>query len=487
MKKVISVFVVFIAVVSTCINYVQADVNGDVVLQLRLMPLDTDFEAVEFLIDFEVLSHIKWTVSGVTFGTRLAVGVAGLEHSILTVQSTLGVLDVLSESVFATPFSNGIPFDIDGDGIQNVNDLDIDGDGLLNLADPVPFGSFQGFIEFDIDKDTVPNDVDPDIDGDGILNGIDSTPFGTNFVVSPLTRPIGPTLFVKKRFTTTMNLAGFTITNLAIFEDINFTHPFDSNVQSHSEEFQEFRFCNITTIVGQTVSGINIRSVTGLGADPSVPNLVKKASFQGSICQDSNEFAAALQNFAFCVEQLFIDNIQVGSLKLNSRTEFRILPLTLSETITMQHGFFDDTINVSLSLTSDDLISFSPISSSIFITSAPLSVAFTLDPTFAMINGTATLSINVDGAGISATATFLPATGINTLSFRFQTVSLSGLSIFANTILSDPGAAPNGGFSAQSTTFAVNGNITPNFGVNASIGFTNLGITGFSSQLTYRF
>lgn len=468
---------------------VYADVNGDITLQIGMFPLATQTESVEFIVDFEILSNINWTISGLNIGSRTALGVTGLEHSIITIDTALGALDILSESVFATPFSNNIPDDIDGDGIPNVSDDDIDGDGIANLADPTPFGTFQGFIRQDIDGDGVDNNVDPDIDGDGILNAVDTTPFGTNFVVTPLTRPIGPMLFVKKRLTSSINLAGFTITNLAIFEDIEFTHPFPSTVQTYSEDVQDFRFGNIITILGQTVSGINIRSVTGIGADPNVPNLIKKASFQGSICPSVTPNVQTPSNraFAFCVEQLFIDNVEIGSLKLNSRTEFRILPLTFSQTLTLQHGFFDDLVNVTASFTTDNIIALTPLSTSIFINSAPLTVSLNLDSTLAITSSTATLSANIDGAVLTVTATFLPVTGINSLNFRFQTISLSGLSLFASTVLSNPGGAPNGGFGSHSTTFTLTGQLTPAFGINSSMTFTNEGVTSINAQLIFKF
>ena len=280
----------------------RADVTGEVTLQLGFIPLATQTEAVEFNIDFEVLSDIRWTVSGITFRNRLAMGVPGLEHDIVGVETRLGAIDVSSDIVFATPFSNGIPDDIDLDGIPNSTDPDIDGDGQGNLVDATPFGPFEAFIKDDIDGDGQPNEVDPDIDGDGEINTLDPTPFGTNFEITRPVRPIRHTVFVKKRIQTSINLAGFTLTNLAIFEDFNFTHPFLNAVQTYGAEAQEFRFGDIITVVGQTVSGINIRSVTGIGADPDVPNLVKKASFSGSLCQDVNAGGPILQHLAFRVE-----------------------------------------------------------------------------------------------------------------------------------------------------------------------------------------
>ena len=465
----------------------RADVTGDVTVQLGMLPLATQTEAVQYNLDFEVLSNIRWTVSGLTFGNRMALGVTGIEHAILSVETQLGAFDILSQAVFATPFSNGIPDDIDTDGIPNSTDPDIDGDGVANLADPAPFGSFDAFIKPDIDGDGEPNAVDPDIDGDGDLNGVDATPFGTNFVVTPLTRPIGPTVFVKKRLTTTINLAGFTITNLAIFEDVNFTHPFPSSVQTYGAEMQQFRFGNIITILGQTLSGINIRSVTGLGADPAVPNLIKKASFQGSVCEESADLPGDYSNFAFCVEQLFIDNITVGSLSISSATEFRILPLVLSQTLTLQHGFFNDAVNVTASFTMDDVTSFSPLSTSLFINSAPLTVSLVFNGALAVTSATATLSVGIDGTLFATTGVFLPSTGLNSLSFSFQTVSLSGLSVFSNVVLSNPGAGPGGGFGSYSVAFTVSGNIVPHFGVNGSMGFTNLGLSTVNAQFVFKF
>jgi hypothetical protein len=487
LKHAIIAVSVFIIIIFAWHGQSFADVNGDVTLQLGMFPIDTQTESVEFNVDFEVLSNVNWTVSGVTFGSRLALGVTGLEHSIMTLEGHVGPFHILSESVFATPFSNNIPDDIDLDGIVNASDPDIDDDGTPNLEDLTPFGNFQAMIKPDIDSDLVENNIDPDIDGDGFLNAVDLTPYGNNFVITPFISPIGPTVFVKKRFTTTLNLGGFQITNLSIFEDINFTHPFPAEVQSYSATSQNFRFGNIITIVGQTVSGINLRSVTGMGADPDIPNLIKKASFKGSVCPGNTNIPAAEQNFTFCVEQLFIDNIHIGSLELHSRSEFRITPLTMAETLTLKHGFFRDSVNVSMSLTSDNLITFAPMSTSIFLSTAPFMLDVAFDPTFAISSATATLAVNVDGSEVSATAVYLPATGINSMNFRLQSVSITGLSVFASMVLSDPGGAPNGGFGTQKTTFSLKGNITPNFGVDATISFTNIGITNVSSRLSYQF
>lgn len=486
MKRWCGIFLVVAVLIAGWHWQADADVTGDVTLQLGMFPIATQTEAVEFNIDFEVLTNIKWTISGLTFGSRLALGVPGIEHSIFSVETQLGAFDVLSESVFATPFSNGIPDDIDSDSILNFVDPDIDGDGVANLADGTPFGVFQAFIKEDIDGDGVPNAVDPDIDGDGTANGVDATPFGVNFAISPITRPIGPTLFVKKRFTTNINLAGFNITNLAIFEDINFTHPFLTSVQTYGASFQEFRFGNILTISGQTVSGISFRSVTGLGADPDIPSLIKKATFLGSVCENNNPGVQA-DALALCVEQLFIDNIRIGSLTISSRSEFELSPLAISETLTMRHGFFDDMVTATLTLTMQDVISLTPLSTSIFINSAPLTVSIAMDNTFTITTSTATLSVSIDSSVVSSTVVFLPTTGINSLSFRFQTTTLSGLSVFANTVFSSPGAGPKGGFGSMSTTFTVNGNITSNFGVNSSMSFGNTGITSLNAQLTFRF
>jgi len=467
------------------------DVNGDVTLQIGLIPevSNAQTEAIQFAIDFEVLSNVNWTVSGLTLGSRMALGVTGIEHSILTAKTTLGALDIFSESVFATPFATNIPSDIDGDGIPNISDPDIDGDGLLDLVDPTPFGTFDAFIKPDIDGDGLLNEVDPDIDGDGIANAIDTTPFGTNFVITPVVRPIGPTLFVKKRITTTLNLAGFTLTNLAIFEDVNFTHPFASSVQTYGAELQTFQFGDIITVLGQTVSGINIRSVTGLGADPSLPNLVKKASFLGAVCKDPNNSIAtpAARPFAFCVEQLFIDNVNIGSLVLNSRTEFRILPLKLGQTLTLRHGLFNDLINVTAAVNIDNVVMISPVNMSLFINSAPLTVFLGFNSKFAITSATSTLSVNVGSALLGTTAVFLPTTGLSSLSFRFQTVSPGGISVFANAVLSNPGAAPNGGFGNLNTAFSVNGQITPAFGINSSMGFTNTGFSNVTMRFVFKF
>lgn len=535
-----------------------ADVTGDIELRLGLFPDNLDTEAVEYDIDFEVLSDIDFTVSGLTIGNRFALGVTGLEHYILTVRGTLGAMDVLDEIVFATPFSNQVPSDIDDDGVPNTSDADIDGDGTDNLSDSTPFGSFEVFIKDDIDNDGVPNAVDPDVDGDGTPNGIDTTPFGFNFTVSPLIRPIGETLFVKKRVTMNLNIAGVTLTNLAIFEDVNFTHPFSGSVQSYGAEMQEFRFGDILTLMGQTVSGINIRSVTGIGADPNVPNIIKKASFSGSICEEP-------ENFGFCVEQLFIDNVPIGPVTLSSLSEFRVIPLTLCQTFTARYADFLNLLDLSgsfrwhcnvenplLSVINtdvdeivaaldantipselevfvqkdeeddlsdavveklgpkswkivnngkkilvrkengdlkifEDLGELIPLTASIFVDAAPVTINFNLNSKFMLSSVLARAQFSIDNASFTTSLVFLPGTGLSNMNLTARISNLSGLNLFATTTLSNPGTGPGGGFGSHSTTFTVSGNIVPTLSVNSTIGFTQDGLSTATARITFKF
>lgn len=79
--------------------------------------------------------------------------------------------DVRCVDDIVAAIDNADLFDIDGDGIPNLNDEDIDGDGVPNRFDVDVDGDglFNG-IDDDVDADGVSNGMDADVDGDFIRN-----------------------------------------------------------------------------------------------------------------------------------------------------------------------------------------------------------------------------------------------------------------------------------------------------------------------------
>jgi len=225
----------------------KADLTGSSAITLLAEPipctlvneikLDTPCEKTLLKFDIEALIKFGFSVSGLLFTLDMAVGIPGLEHVILTGNATLGMVDVISELWFATPFES----------VTDVNNL-------------------------------------------------------PNIVVIPP----GKMLFVKQRITTTFNLGGIQIKNLAMLEDVTFPNPAAAYGETDCSgdglpdgtcvrgirtnppdryQTQSFGFGDLLALTGQTVSGIGITGQIGICATGAA-NAVKKFSAPGSVNPD---------------------------------------------------------------------------------------------------------------------------------------------------------------------------------------------------------
>ena len=93
---------------------VHADIVGNSRLDLAMEPipctlideikLDTPCEKTLLMFDLESIIDVTLVTDSLSLRTNFAIGIAGLEHTILTLGATIGSIDLISEIWFATPF-----------------------------------------------------------------------------------------------------------------------------------------------------------------------------------------------------------------------------------------------------------------------------------------------------------------------------------------------------------------------------------------------
>jgi len=263
-KRVLAILMAVLMAIGIYSAVASAGVEGSFTFDISLKPQTTVAEVSKFDIDFEGLLDLYITVSGLTFSHDLAFGVAGIEHYIANLETTLGALDLRDEFWFAAPY-------------------DEDGNRLGDMQ------------------------------------------------------------FVKKKVEAEMTIGGLTVSTLALFEDINFTHPYEPPVKD-----PVYRFGVIFTVSGATVSGIGVESITGICADPQVKNKVKKYWEYGRVCEN--------QKLEFTVEKINITGIPIAGVIIDSYTEFRP-GVPIAETIDISFTVMG--IDMLIELYTEDITTFS--------------------------------------------------------------------------------------------------------------------------------
>lgn len=277
-RNIVNLVMWFVVVILVVLMDVSAlgDLNGTLASQVLFLPVQQtpSMEAHPAFLDFELLLQANLTISGLTLGNKAATGLTGLEHIIVYFKGLLGASQLEVEAWFAAPFETAlIPGDVTGSTFS------------------FPICTSQ-----------------PDLMG---------------WCAKQL-------LFVKKRATATVNIGGITLQNLAMFEDVSFPDPeieygtIDCDGDGSTEgtcvngiesnpidvyQTQSFRFGDIITLSGESVSGILVRSRTGLCASDEL-NKIKKHSDLGRVCQSE------LVNFAF--ETLSIQNVTFGNVNIDA-------------------------------------------------------------------------------------------------------------------------------------------------------------------------
>ena len=301
-RKILSVVLAFILIAGFGAFMAKADVTGSFSANITVQPIPcgafpfTSFdtgtpapvncENTFTKTDFETSLNLNWTISGLTLGVNTVAGFTGIEHVLTNLKATLGALNITDQFFFAVPY----------------------GTDIMTIA-----------------------------------NGKNQTHSQLAWTV------ISPNLlFVKKRVTASISIAGITLTNLAELADVTFPSatgymimpipcaeivtafgpdyfqyqgkcpwlPAQSNYpDGYTAASQTFRFGDTITVEGQTVSGITVRNITGIGMDPQIYELFKKISFAGAVCNN--------KNLGFAVEKIQVEGIPLGPVTWDQYAEFR--------------------------------------------------------------------------------------------------------------------------------------------------------------------
>jgi hypothetical protein len=358
-------------------------------------PLPNEYR--KFLFDFESILEVNFTISGLTLGNHIAMGLAGIEHYIFSLSTTIGALDLVDEFWFAAPYNKN-------------------------------------------------------------------------------NEQVGPFQFVKKRVTGEITIGGLSFAALVLFEDVYFDHPYTRDPALLGKYYG---LGTVLTLSGQTVSGIGVESVTGICADPTKPNKVKKWSKDGRVnplCAlfSIPEDGGGKTPLYFEFEGLYLTGIQVGPLTLDASAEFRPFhPISIALTGYMTFMGVDLTFTA----LSENITTFE-------ISETTLSLAFdtyfTVDITDA--NGNLILdagdsivvksSIPIQGATFSNKVVILPPTGFSSGEFG-MTIPVSIGKLTAKVTFTPPD------FTMSAWVFTLTSNIA---GVDFSIS-SNFTMTGLTSAL----
>jgi len=121
---------------------------------------------------------------------------------------------------------------------------------------------------------------------------------------------LGDPQFVKKRMIIKASGNGLVFENLAILEDIYFTHPYSPPLKE-----PEYRFGDILTVTGTTSGGIKVSSLTGICADPDKKNKVKKFEKKGTVCESGQ--------LELTIQRLTVAGIHIAGLLMDQTFEFK--------------------------------------------------------------------------------------------------------------------------------------------------------------------
>jgi hypothetical protein len=320
-RKILSVLLAAFLVVGFASFMTKADVTGSFKATVVILPIPCgvwlsqmnatidgrpvgplDCEDTLQKSDFESFLNLNWTISGLTLGLSTHMGFTGFEDIVTSLKASLGALNITDQFVFAVPFGTDVVV------IQNKHQTQTDSELMFTV-------------------------VNPDI------------------------------FFVKKRVTASISIAGITLNNLAILEDINFPKvvipeiiglnfpvpgggssgglacrdflgafisstgtfanggrcpllPTQASVKGFNVQSQAFRFGDTLTITGQTVSGITVTNITAIGMDPQLTESLKKVNFNGVVCTNPK--------LQFAVEKISVVGIPLGPVKWNTFAEFRM-------------------------------------------------------------------------------------------------------------------------------------------------------------------
>jgi len=439
-RRILSALLVLTLVVGF-FSFTQADVTGSFGVDINMTPMGKQTEAVKFFIDFQSNLQVNVTISGLTLGADLGFGVTGVEFAVLSLTTNLGALAVSDQFVFAGAFG--------------CSDFTAAGIGTCANENTVAIG---------------------DGNGDGVIDNA-----------------VG---FVKKRINLELNIAGITLTNLALFEDVDFpdisgaadhehdhfgpTQPYFLNGTDVVVDNQTptYGFGDVVSISGQTVSGITVSGSTALCA--SGTNRIKKKSWSYEVNRACTAASAspidlgAKTPLMFEQETLNLSGIDFGGgVVVDVATVFK--PGTpLSSTITAKFSVLN-LADVTTTFTSDNITNLNLSSIVTSVSSGNLSLTLTdlggdlqIDSTVAVLS--TTLNANQNPASFTTTIATSKGTGITSAAFALG-VTRGTLSVDSTTTFSG-----SGGLTWASTSFSVSA-VSGDINFSAGLTYAQSGVS----------
>ncbi len=254
--------------------------------------------------------------------------------------------------------------------------------------------------------------------------------------------PIGPILFVTARAQASTRIVGVTLSNLAIFEDVNFKNPFATLplgplgtpvLPTYTAQSQAFRFGDIISLQGQIANSATLTMATGIGADPGLSRCVKGRCFSGA--------AVSNRNLALVRETISLQNLTLGPVQLGASLTFVQSPsvtLALQSLVVSAQFTIQSLGRVSASFTSklDNLVSLASIS--LVTNSPPITISTSFTPALAISSTSVSGSFNLSPvSSVNLQASWTPTSGLTGESVSFFISLPAGVS-FTTGISSSP-------------------------------------------------
>lgn len=361
-----------------------ADVTGTLTVETLWSPTQSpSYQAEEriYILDLRVHASIGVLASGLLFEVDAQLGVPGVEHTVLSASGTLGALYLKAQVAFAQPYT------------------------AISLTSSLT----------------------------GLLNA---------FV---FTVPIGPPLFVTQRVEASFTLFGVLLRNVAIFEDVNFQHPFPlpplggggAVLPAYTVQSQSFRFGDILTIQGQLYNGASVALSVAINADPSQATTIKGHSFAGAVLDS--------EVLTFVRETIALQGWRIGPVTVSLFALFEDGQIAASGSLT--YPFSSGLFSVTFASPTDQktVIPLVPTSVSLTLTRLPLTLIASLDPLggkITSITGSSSVALSPI-ASLALQVIGAPGSGVQSFTAALLVDHPSGFTVSSRASFS-PSAPPVG-------------------------------------------
>ena len=271
--------------------------------------------------------------------------------------------------------------------------------------------------------------------------------------------PPADILFVKTRVTLSTSVAGFSVKNLLMLEDVNFPSPGSAFTPlRYPVQSQSFAMGNLTTVSWRAQIGVSVSANIGINASTSGTS-IKGYSDTGSVYPDNYFARFAISGIKLGEIQLYDDtsfqNVQLGTSFALTQNPTQSEASTAFNTTISLSGLLWENVSISSSVT---LAPYPPSFGGVTlsITCEPFRLAFALD----------TMTLNSMSASVSSGLSMGAMTGSWGASFTGLERGMTGASVRLS--------LAQGIFSAgTSMSFATRGE--------------QFGFASWASTLTFRF